>query len=228
MLFEIGKRLQTRFIFQCLSDHTTDTMDTIQHEKYSSLNLEFPVWERFFTVAPIVVIGTREEEGYDMAPKHMAMPLGWENYFGFVCTPNHGTYQNIIKNKVFTVSFPTPEQIVYASLGASSRKEEVSKSEGTVKTLPLVKATTVDAPFLENAYLCLECELYKIVDGFKENSLITGIIKAAHVHKDYLRVSEKDEREQLYKNPLLAYIPPGRFAKIEKTFAFPFPKDFKK
>jgi hypothetical protein len=48
------------------------------------------------------------------------------------------------------------------------------------------------------------------------------------VHIDYLRVSEKDEQEQLKNNPLLAYISYGRFAKIEETYNFPFPKDFKR
>jgi hypothetical protein len=37
-----------------------------------------PIWERFFTVAPLVLIGTQEEDGYDIAPKNLAMPLGWK------------------------------------------------------------------------------------------------------------------------------------------------------
>ena len=47
-----------------------------------------PVWERFFTVAPLVLIGTVGEDGvFDIAPKHMVTPMGWQNYFGFVCKP---------------------------------------------------------------------------------------------------------------------------------------------
>ena len=60
-----------------------------------TLDTAFPIWERFFTVAPLVLIGTREVDGtYDLAPKHMVTPLGWGNYFGFVCTPRHATYAN--------------------------------------------------------------------------------------------------------------------------------------
>ncbi|NAY91332.1 flavin reductase [Muricauda sp. JGD-17] len=203
-------------------------MDTLKLERFTSLDLGLPIWDRIFTIAPLVAIGTKEGDGYDMAPKHMAMPMGWDHYFGFVCTPKHGTYQNIKSNGRFTVSFPKPDQIVFTSLSASPRLEDISKSKGTLSTLPLVQAVTMDAPLLRDAYLYLECELYKIIDGFNENSLITGTIKAAHAHNDYLRVFEKDEREQLQKNPLLAYIAPNRYAKIGETYTFPFPKDFKK
>ena len=203
-------------------------MDTLELKNFTSLDLRLPIWERFFTVAPLVVIGTKEGNGYDMAPKHMALPMGWDRYFGFVCSPEHGTYQNIRQTKEFSVSFPKPDQTVYTSLSASPRTEQVSKSEGTVSTLPLVKALTMDTPLLKNAYLYLECELYRIIDGFNDNSLITGIIKEAHVSNDYLRTFEKDERKQLQDHPLLVYVAPNRFAKIEETYAFPFPKDFKK
>jgi hypothetical protein len=40
-----------------------------------ALDTARPVWDRFFTVAPLVVIGTREPDGgYDLAPKHMVTP----------------------------------------------------------------------------------------------------------------------------------------------------------
>ncbi|MHA7831228.1 MAG: flavin reductase [Flagellimonas sp.] len=203
-------------------------MDTIRVKNYVSLNTEIPIWDRIFTVAPLIVIGTKEQEGYDLAPKHMATPLGFDNYFGFVCTPRHGTYQNVKKTGKFTVSFPKPDQVTTTSLSASPRTEALTKSQQIVESLPLIKAASMDAPLIKDAYLYLECELFKIIDGFGENSIITGKIKEAYVHNDYLRVSEKDEQEQLKNNPLLAYISYGRFAKIGETYNFPFPKDFKR
>ena len=203
-------------------------MGTLQQENYVSLDLHYPVWERIFTVAPLVIIGTKEESGYDLAPKHMATPLSFGNYFGFVCTPKHHTYHNVKKTGEFTVSFPRPEQIVATSLSATPRRKEISKSDGIVSALDTTAAKTMDAPVIKGAYLYLECELFKIIDGFDENSLIAGKIKAAHVHKDYLRISENDEQEQLKKHPLLAYIANGRFAEISETYNFPFPKDFKR
>ncbi len=203
-------------------------MDILTQDRFTSLDVELPLWDRFFMVAPLVVIGTKEKEGYDLAPKHRAMPLGEGNYFGFICTPRHGTYQNIKETKAFTVSFPTPDQVVSTSLSASPRRKDISKSKGTVEALPIVKSVNIDAPLLRDAYLYLECELYKIIDGFDDNSIVTGTIKAAHVQNEYLRISEKDEGQQLHNNPLLAYIANGRFAKITETYHFPFPKDFKK
>jgi len=175
-----------------------------------------------------VVIGTKENEGYGLAQKHMATPIGVGNYFGYVCTPRHGTYHNVMANKEFSVSFPRPDQIVPTALSSSLRCEQISKSLGIIEALPIVKATTMDVPMIKDAYLYFECELFKIIDGFDDYSIITGTIKEAHVHKDYLKVSGKVEQEQLHENPLLAYIATGRFAKICDTYSFPFPKDFKR
>ena len=87
-----------------------------------------PIWERVFTVNPLVLIGTQERDGgYNLAPKHMAFPMGWENYFGFVCTPRHFTYHNARREGVFTVSYPRPTQVVLASLAASPREDDGAK-----------------------------------------------------------------------------------------------------
>lgn len=198
-----------------------------KHNFYT-LDTSIPIWDRVFTVAPLVVIGTKEGAAYNLAPKHMATPIGFDNYFGFICTPNHATYQNIIEKKEFTVSFPLPNQVVLASLSASPRCDDISKSKPIVDALPTIKATTVDALCIEESYLFLECKLFKIIDGFNENSIITGKIIAAHVDKNYLKESEKDEQQQLKENPLLAYIAYGRFTKITETYNFPFPKNFKR
>lgn len=179
-------------------------------------------------VAPLIVIGTKEGKGYDLAPKHMATPIGPSNYFGFVCTPKHSTYHNIKKTGEFAVSFPLPDQILLASLGASPRCEDLAKVEHIVQSLPTTKTTIIDALFLTNSYLYLECDLFKIIDGFDTYSFISGKVKAAFVHKDYLRVSEKDEQQQINQHPLLAYISYGRFASISESFNFPFPKGFKR
>ena len=84
------------------------------------LDVTQPIWERCFTVHPLVVIGTEEEDGsIDLAPKHLAMPMSWHNFFGFICTPRHSTYQNIKRYKQFTVTYVRPSQTVLTSLSAS-------------------------------------------------------------------------------------------------------------
>lgn len=200
-------------------------MSKSPRDELVSLDLIQPIWERFFSVAPLIVVGTREPEaGYDLAPKHMAMPLGWGNYFCFVCTPRHRTYQNIYREKTFTVSFLRPEQIVLASLSAAPRCDAYTKpSLAELSTFP---ASIIDGVFLQDAYLFLECELERIVDGFGENSLIAGQIVAAYVQQQALRISEQDDQDLLLQAPLLAYLPPGRYAKIEHSFSFPFHSGF--
>ena len=75
------------------------------------------LWTSCFVVAPLVVVGTREADGsFDLAPKHLAMPLSFEDHYGFVCAPNHATFKNAEREGWFTVSYPRPEQIIELSL----------------------------------------------------------------------------------------------------------------
>ena len=192
-----------------------------------TLDIEQPIWDKFYTVAPLVVIGTKEGEGYDLAPKHMAMPLGWQNYFGFVCTPRHSTYHNAKHYGAFTVSYPWPDQIMMTSLAASPRCDKPG-TKPSLDQLETISANIIDGIFLKNSYLYLECNLNRIVDGFGVNSLIIGEIVAAYVHQRALRISEGDDQQLLYKSPLLAFLPPDRYASIDTTIAFPFPAKFEK
>lgn len=191
------------------------------------LAVDQPLWERFFTIAPLVVVGTREANGdADLAPKHMATPLGWRNYFGFVCAPSHGTYRNARREGGFTVSFPWPLGLLSTTLSASPREQDGSKP--VTLALDTFPAERVAGPLLVDAYLYLECRLERIIDGFGDNSLVIGEIVAARVREDYLRQSDLDDHQLLAQSPLLAYVHPGRFAVIAETHAFPFPMGFKR
>jgi flavin reductase (DIM6/NTAB) family NADH-FMN oxidoreductase RutF len=184
-----------------------------------------PIWSRFFTVAPLVIVGTREGEGHNLAPKHMAMPLGWDNYFCFVCSPDHATQGNAQETGEFTVSFPRPEGIVEASLAAAPRADDSSKP--SLAAIPTFPARRVDGVLVSDAYLWLECELERIVDGFGRNTLIVGRVVAASVDAQAMRASDADDAEVIRDEPLLAYLSPGRFARISESFSFPFHVDFK-
>ena len=192
-----------------------------------SLELEHPIWDRFFLPAPLAVIGSREETGeWDLAPKHMVTPLSWDNYFGFVCAPSHSTYSNIQREGVFTVSFPQVDQVVMTSLTASPRWEDGSKVE--VKAVPTVPARFIEGIFLRDSSMMLECELDRIIDDFGANSLIAGKIVAAQVHEDALRADDRDDQEVIAQSPLLVYLHPGRFARITLSDSFPFPTGFRR
>lgn len=197
-------------------------------DNFISLNVAETIWNHFYTVAPLVVIGSKENDAYDLAPKHMLSPIGFSNYFGFVCTPRHNTYQNIKRDKKFTVSFVKPEQVLLSALAALPRCESNNYTKEIVNNLPTIPTVDNDNIFIADAYVLLECRLYKIIDGFDDYSIITGEIDKAFVHKDYKILSEVDPQKHIYEHPLLAYIAQGRFASIKETFSFPYPKDFKR
>ena len=193
----------------------------------SSFSSKSHIWDRVFMVFPLVIVGTKEAgEDYDLAPKHMAMPVSWENHFGFVCTPRHGTYHNIKREGVFTVSYPNPSQWMQASLTASPRCDDGHKHAlDLIETFPAEK---VDGVLVADSYLYFECELDRIVDDFGVNSLIVGKIVTTHVAESALRSAEQDDQEVIFNQPLLSYLHPGRFAEIKQSLAFPFPKGMKK
>jgi flavin reductase (DIM6/NTAB) family NADH-FMN oxidoreductase RutF len=192
--------------------------------------VELPVapdlWSRVFTVAPLVVVGTVESDGYDLAPKHMAMPLSWEGFYGFVCAPTHATYRNLLVHPEFTVSFPGPEQVVQASLAAAGRfAGGVKPSLAAVTTLP---ARVVGPPLVDGCVLYLECELDRMVDGLGPNSLVVGRVVSASAPREALRGPEVDDADLVHELGLLAYLAPGRFAAVRDSLAFPYPLDFKR
>lgn len=185
-----------------------------------------PIWGRVFTVSPLVLVGTLDPNGVpDLAPKHMATPLGWSNFFGFVCAPRHGTYANVVARGAFTVSYPQPDQILAASLAAAGRQADDSKpSLAALRTFP---ADVVDGVLVAGCSLWLECELDRTIDGFGENSLVVGRVVAAAAHERALRDPDRDDADLIHELPLLAFLSPGRFARIDASDAFPFPADFR-
>lgn len=198
-----------------------------QNQDLVALDTSRPVWEQFFTVAPLVLVGTRDPDGsVDLAPKHMVTPMGWDNYFGFVCTPRHATYANIMRDGGFAVSYPRPSQMLYASLAASPRCDDETKPVlGAFQTRP---ATSVKGDFILDAYLYFECEHHRTYDDFGVNSLITGRIVAAAVARDALRMEERDNQDLIHDSPLFAYLHPGRCASVSQSMSMPFPAGMKR
>jgi flavin reductase (DIM6/NTAB) family NADH-FMN oxidoreductase RutF len=191
------------------------------------LDVRSPIWERVYMVAPLVLVGTREPDGsHDLAPKHMALPLGWQNYFGFVCTPRHSTWVNATRERAFTVSWPRPAQLVQTSLAATPRCADGSKPASAL--LPTRPASRVAGVLVEGASLALECELERLVEGFGENGLVVGRVVAAWADPAALRDAEREPEAVLAAAPVLAYLHPARFAEIRSTLSFPYPQDMRK
>jgi flavin reductase (DIM6/NTAB) family NADH-FMN oxidoreductase RutF len=199
---------------------TTDSaLDVVELEVGRGL------WARVPSVAPLVVIGTKEGAGYDLAPKHMATPLSWEGYYGFVCAPTHATYANIVAHPEFTVSFPRADVVLAASLAAGRRDEEGLKP--TLAAVPTIPARVVEPPLVAGCVLYLECALERILDGLGPNSLVVGRVVAASAPRAALRGPDVDDADLVHELGLLAYVSPGRFAVVRESLAFPYPFDFR-
>ncbi len=211
----------------CESGRVADTDAPAQvGDGLVELQLGSALWDFVFTVAPLVIVGTKEADGWDFAPKHMAMPLGWAGYYCFACTPQHATYRNVKAHPQFTVSFPRPDQVLQSSFAAGGRAEDDSKP--TLAAVPARPARVVEGRVVEGCSLYLECELERIVDGFGPNSLIVGRVVGAFASTDVLRGAEVDDADLVHRLGLLAYLSPGRFAVVRDSLAFPYPVDFRR
>ena len=195
-------------------------------DEIAAIDTSSPIWDRFFSIAPLAIVATKEpDDGFDLAPKHMAMPLGWQNYWCFVCSPRHATYRNLEQHPQFTASFPEPDQVVAASMAAGPRTEEGEKpSLRAIETFP---ARHVDGVLVRHSGLWLECALERVIDGFGENSLVVGRVVGAAAPEDAVRSPDRDDADLLRASPLTAYVSPGRFAPVGATFSFPYHVDFR-
>jgi flavin reductase (DIM6/NTAB) family NADH-FMN oxidoreductase RutF len=188
------------------------------------LPLGADLWERAFAVAPLVLVTTKEGDGWDVAPKHMVMPLGWDGHYCFACTPAHATYRNVQEHPWYTISLLGPEQVLPTALAAGGRAPDGTKpSLAAVETAP---ASAIDGRIVAGSPLTLELELVRVVDGFGRASLIVGRVVAASARPDAVRAAEVDDADLVQQVGLLAYVHPGRFAVVRETHGFPLPVDF--
>lgn len=181
------------------------------------------MWNQVHLVAPLVLVGTKEGDSYTLAPKHAAMPIGWTEYFMFVCTPEHHTYTNIVAHREFTVSYARPDAVVLLGQAAAQRH---GGDKLTLELLPTFTASVVDGVHFSDSYLHLECRLERILDGFGSNSVIIGRVVRAACHPSMIRSPDVDDADLIHDSPLLSFISPNRFAAIADTTAFPFPSGF--
>jgi flavin reductase (DIM6/NTAB) family NADH-FMN oxidoreductase RutF len=192
--------------------------------RYSAMDPD-AVWEAFFTVAPLVLVGTLEADGSpDIAPKHQATPLGMSGLFGFVCRPDHATLRNAVATGCFTVGYPSPAMVVQTSLAASPRDADGTKP--TLDLMSLSPAHVVDGVLVDGCPAHLECRLERVVDDLDSDVLVVGRVVAAHVSDRARRGDGVDDAELIATAPVLAYLHPGRVASIHETKEFPYHRGF--
>jgi flavin reductase (DIM6/NTAB) family NADH-FMN oxidoreductase RutF len=113
---------------------------------------------------PVLVVGT-----YDKSGKANVMTAAWA---GICCSapPCIGvslrkatyTYGNIMKRKAFTISVPSEDQVKQADYFGMVSGRDVDKFSAA--GLTPVKSELVDAPYVEEFPLVLECRLLNAVE----------------------------------------------------------------
>lgn len=198
-----------------------------ENESLVRLELSSPIWSRFFMAAPLVVVGTTEPDGTpDLAPKHMVMPLGWQNHVGFMCSETHSTRSNVLRTGEFTLTWLRPDSVVTAALAAAPRCDAGGKpSLDLLETFP---AEEVDPPLVRGGYLYMECRLLETWDALAPASLIAGEIVAARVAESSVRRPSRHDADILAEDPPLVYLPPGWFGTVQEVRAFPFHQGMKR
>lgn len=187
------------------------------------LDLDGPALDRVLRVAPLVVVGTREEDGsIDLAPKHMTMPVG-ERHLAFVCTPDHATMGNAERTRVFTVSWVPPDGLLQASLAAAPREDGDKPALAAVPQRP---ATVVDGAVLADAPLTAECRVVRVVDGFGRWRVVIGEVVHAEADPAAMVTSDEDPHDVVARAPLLAYVHPDHVATIDRVDHFPYHTGF--
>ena len=184
------------------------------------------LWQRVFTVSPLVLVGSKDTDGtYDLAPSTWRCRSA--GVTGTASSARHATARigNIERHGFFTVSFPRYFQIVQASLAATRREADGTKP--TLAALPTFPARTVDGVLVHGCYLFLECELDRFVD-LDDASLVIGRIVAASAVEDAIRDPDRDDAELLHHLSPLAFLSPSRFAAVDDTQSFPYPASFRR
>ena len=189
------------------------------------LDLDGLALDRVFRVAPLVVVGTREEDGaVDLAPKHMVMPVG-DRHLAFVCTPDHATMRNARRTGAFTVSWLAPEHLLDASLAAAPREGGAKPALAAVPTRP---STVVDGEVLATAPLTAECRLVRVVDGFGRWRVAVGEVLHAEADPAAVITTDEDPHDVVARSPVLAYLHPDHVATIDRVDRFPYHTGFRR
>jgi flavin reductase (DIM6/NTAB) family NADH-FMN oxidoreductase RutF len=151
------------------------------------------------TFAPITlvwIVGT-----YDQKGKPNVMTAAWA---GICCSKPPCvyvslrkatyTYDNLLERKAFTISFPSEKYAKEADyFGLVSGRD--SDKFSTANLTP-VKSDLVDAPYVKEFPMILECKVIKIIDIGLHTEFI-GEITDAKAHKDVVDENEMPDLEKM-------------------------------
>ena len=115
-------------------------------------------------VHPMVLVGT-----YDASGRPNAMAAAWSGIVssdppavGVSVRPARYTHENIVRTNAFTLSIPGEDELAETDFFGIASWREKNKFEAT--GLTPVRSTRVDAPYVEECPLVLECRLIRTVE----------------------------------------------------------------
>jgi flavin reductase (DIM6/NTAB) family NADH-FMN oxidoreductase RutF len=192
-----------------------------------SNKIELDSHRRYFTIKPIVLVTTLGGSGLpNVAPKTQCMSVGRrEGYFAFVCTPDHHTYQNAKANREFVVNYPGPELIEKVSAASQFAENE---DEIALSGLTSIPSLVVKTPRIKECRVHLECKVVDVKD-LDDGSIILGKVVARSSDREisFKKGMDAENINLLSKYPLLVYVYPDHYTRINTVEKFIFPKNYK-
>ncbi len=147
---------------------------------------------------PLLIVGT-----YDNTGKPNAMTVGW----GGICNSRPAcvaisvrketnTYQGLVNRKAFTINIPDDKFINETSYFGVASGNNVNKFEET--GLTPIKSEFVDAPYIDEIPLNIECDVIQILEIGSHTQFI-GLIKNVKVDDSF------DDQSPLFEqlNPIV-------------------------
>ena len=142
-------------------------------EDLVEISTEAPIWERFFTVAPLVLVATKRAATTTSRRSISPCRSAGRTTSASSAARRTRRHRNLEAHPEFTVSFPRGRPDRQSSLlAAGSRLDDRSKP--TLAPFRSSRPARWTACSSRAAALYLECALERVIDGFGENSLIVG------------------------------------------------------
>ena len=156
---------------------------------------------------PVLIIGTYDEDG-----KPNAMNAAWggiynDDLFYLCLSRNHKTTENILKNRAFTVSFATQDQLVacdYVGIASGNKAPDKFAKAG----FTAAKSSFVNAPVINELPVTLECELVS-AEGENYVGRILNVSADESVLSDDGQIDYTKLKPITYDPVRHHYVPPG-------------------
>lgn len=128
----------------------------------------------FVAPHPVFIIATYDEKG-----NANAMNAAWAGQIGgnqlSISLSPHNTTENIKRNKEFTVSFATKEQVEacdYVGIVSGNNVPDKIARCGFTTT----KSDKVNAPVIDQLPVAIECKVIELQEEFKETRVVAEIV----------------------------------------------------